>query len=308
VTADGDGDGSGENGGGDDTGGAGEVAFSWLLDLERLDPDLFRARSPRYAGRPNLFGGQVAAQALRAAATTADPAHLPHSFHLYFLRPGRVGEPVLLEVSRVRDGRSFTTRDVVARQEGEAILTMSASFHTEEPGVADYSPPATPVPPPDPERAEALHRAGWASGYAPLDVIRLPAVDGDDPRVPHLRSWIRFHDPLGDDPVVHACAFAYLTDTQTGSAPAGASGVEAGTYMMTSLDHALHFHRPIRADEWSLVDFEPVSVGRGRGMTRGTIHALDGRLGATVQQELLMRPLTGGRRPTGPPVDPDLGA
>jgi acyl-CoA thioesterase-2 len=284
-----------------------EVSFSWLLDLEQIDRDLFRAQSPHYTGRPNLFGGQVAAQALRAAATTSDPDHLPHSFHLYFLRPGRVGQPVILDVSRVRDGRSFTTRNVVARQEGEAILTMSASFHKEEPGVADYSPPATMVPPPEEGAAEPLHQAQWASGYAPLDLIKLPPADDDDPRVPHVRSWIRFHDALGDDPVVHACGFAYFTDTQTGSAPAMASGMAQGSYMMTSLDHALHFHRPIRADEWSLVDFEPVSVGRGRGMTRGTIHALDGHLGATVQQELLMRELSGDRRPSAPPVDPVLG-
>lgn len=283
-----------------------EVAFSWLLDLERLDPDLFRARSPNYTGRPNLFGGQVAAQSLWAAAATSDPDHLPHSFHLYFVRPGLVGRPVLLQVQRVRDGRSFTTRNVVASQDGEAILTMSASFHKEEPGVADYSPPATAVAPPDEVGAEPLHRNGWASGYAALDVIRLPPADDDDPRVPHVRSWIRFHDRLADDPVVHACAFAYLTDTQTGSAPSLASGLESGSYMMTSLDHALHFHRPIRADEWALVDFEPVSVGRGRGMTRGTIHALDGRLGATVQQELLMRTLSGDRRPSGPPIPREL--
>jgi acyl-CoA thioesterase-2 len=300
VTPDGD-----TTGGGDGPGG--EIPFSWLLDLERIDPDLFRARSPHYEGRPNLFGGQVAAQSLRAAALTTDPDHLPHSFHLYFLRPGRVGQPVLLEVSRVRDGRSFTTRNVVARQEGEAILTMSASFHREEPGVADYSPPATPFPPPDEDTAVPLHQAEWATGYAPLDVIRLPASPGDDPRVPHVRSWIRFHDGLDDDPVVHACGFAYLTDTQTGTAPGSASGLEHGSYMMTSLDHALHFHRPIRADEWSLVDFEPVSVGRGRGMTRGTIHALDGRLGASVQQELLMRELSPERRASAPPSDPLLG-
>jgi acyl-CoA thioesterase-2 len=288
------------------------VTLGWLLDLERLDRDLFRAPSPRYRRRRNLFGGQVAAQSLRAAAATVPAGHLPHSYHLYFMRPGRIAEPVLLYVSRVRDGRSFSTRNVVAQQDGEAILTMSASFHVLEAGPADYHLPAARVPGPDdpmlgatPEPITRQHE-----GYAPLEARHLPTPAADassDGGVHRVRSWMRLHEALDDDPVVHACAFAYMSDTATGNAPLAASGYrDYSQLMMTSLDHALHFHRLIRADDWVLVEFEAVSVGTGRGFTRGTIHAADGRLGAHVEQELLMRSLDPGRSSYPPPPDRDL--
>lgn len=286
------------------------VTLASLLDLERLDRDLFRGLSPKYLNRPNLFGGQVAAQSLRAAATTAPPGHLPHSYHLYFMRPGRMEEPVLFYVSRVRDGRSFTTRNVVAQQDGEAILTMSASFHIEEDGVADYHLPRSEVPAPDDPSLVATDdpETRQRDGYAPIEVRHLAnrtevTTSGTVHRV---RSWMRMHEALGDDPIVHACAFAYLSDTATGSAPLAAAGCDYSQLMMTSLDHALHFHRPIRADDWALVEFQAVSIGAGRGFSRGTIHALDGRLAASVQQELLMRPLQPGRLSAPVPRDRDL--
>ena len=280
-----------------------QPSLTWLLDLERLDKDLYRAPSPRYLGRRNLFGGQVAAQALRAAAMTVEAEHSPHSFHLYFMRPGTIGEPVMLYVARIRDGRSFTTRNVVAQQDGEAILTMSASFHRAEPGDLDYQTAIAPisVPGASPDGVGAEGRPSHA-GYAPLDVI---GVDGEpaDERGTYRsasRFWMRSSDKLPDDPVVHACALAYMSDSQTGSAPILAAGRSYDDIMMTSLDHALHYHRHIRADEWVLVDFEPISVGNGRGMTRATIHSYSGTLGATVQQELLMRELTRGRHSAQP--------
>jgi acyl-CoA thioesterase-2 len=263
-----------------------EVSLTWLLDLERVDRDVFLAASPDYPGRRNLFGGQVAAQSLRAAATTVDQPHLPHSLHLYFLRPGRVGEPVVLYVDRIRDGRSFTTRTVVARQDGEAILTMSCSFHREEPDVVDYGPPMASVASPEASAGADPFGRGRGSGYVGLDVARVPAPPEAEPPV---RIWMRVAEPLPDDPVVHACAIAYLTDTETGTAPVAATRRGFGDLMMTSLDHALHFHRPVRADDWLLLDFEAVSIGRGRGMTQATVHAADGTLGATIRQELLMR-------------------
>jgi acyl-CoA thioesterase-2 len=285
--------------------GGGQPSLTWLLDLERLDKDLYRAPSPHYTGRRNLFGGQVAAQSLRAAAMTVESDHRPHSFHLYFMRSGVIGEPVMLYVARIRDGRSFTTRNVVAQQDGEAILTMSASFHRAEPGELDYQSAIASVSAPDgiqPGFVPGESSRPVRSGYAPLDVIPV-AGEPPDARGTYrsaARYWMRCRDTLPDDPVVHACALAYMSDSQTGSAPMIASGRTYDDFMMTSLDHALHFHRHIRADEWVLVDFEPISVGNGRGMTRATIHALDGTLGATVQQELLMRELPWGRHSAQP--------
>jgi acyl-CoA thioesterase-2 len=291
----------------------GEPSLTWLLDLEQLDRDLYRAPSPHYTGRRNLFGGQVAAQALRAAAMTVPADRRPHSFHLYFMRPGAIGRPIVLYVARIRDGRSFTTRNVVAQQDGEAILTMSASFHRAEPGQVDYQLAIPAVEPPD--RAPAAVGPGSSSGesgeeragYARLEVITLDGEPADERGTYRsaARFWMRCCEQLSDDPVVHACALAYMSDSQTGSAPIIASARTYDDFMMTSLDHALHFRRHIRADEWVLVDFEPMSVGNGRGMTRATIHAVDGTLGATVQQELLMRELPGGRR-SAQPGTPDM--
>ncbi|MGE0881759.1 MAG: acyl-CoA thioesterase [Acidimicrobiia bacterium] len=285
----------------------GDTPLTTILDIERLDRDLFRAQSPHYTGRRNIFGGQVASQSLMAAAMTVPPEHRPHSFHLYFMRSGAIGEPIVFYVSRIRDGRSFTTRNVIAQQGGEAILTMSASFHKHEPGDVNYQSAIAPVAPPD----VAVPTQDWAihdhdrRGYAPLEVIHM---GGDAPdatgtyRSAH-RVWMRCADKLPDDPLFHACALAYMSDTQTGSGPVVASGRGFDAFMMTSLDHALHFHRHVRADEWLLVDFEPMSVTNGRGMTRATIHSHDGVLGATVQQELLMRELREGARShqPGPP-------
>jgi acyl-CoA thioesterase-2 len=262
------------------------ITFDWLLDLHQVDRDLYVAPSPSYTHRPNLFGGQVSAQCLLAAARSIDAPHLPHSFHLYFMRAGIVGAPVVLYVDRIRDGRSFTTRNVVARQDGEAILTMSASFHKGEPGELDHQLPRPDVPVPD-ERTPREPRNPDA-GYVPIEVVSVameaPGVD---------RCWMRLADPIGDDPVLHACALAYMSDTRTGHAPMTAVGdVGRHRIQMTSLDHALHFHRHIRSDEWVLFDYDATSVGRGRGLTRATIHSEAGVLGATLEQELLMRERT----------------
>jgi acyl-CoA thioesterase-2 len=185
---------------------------------------------------------------------------------------------------------------------------MSASFHRPEPGEVDYQSAIPPGAPPD-RTGGGLWRSsdGQRAGYSPFEVIALP-VEPADSRGTYrsaARFWMRCCEPLPEDPVVHACALAYMSDSQTGSAPILASGRTYDDYMMTSLDHALHFHRHIRADSWVLVDFEPVSVGNGRGMTRATIHARDGTLGATVQQELLMRELPRGR-PSAQPGPPDM--
>jgi acyl-CoA thioesterase II len=263
------------------------ITLGWLLDLQQIDRDLYVAPSPSYTHRPNLFGGQVSAQCLWAAALSVDPPHLPHSFHLYFLRAGIVGQPVVLYVDRIRDGRSFTTRTVVARQNGEAILTMSASFHKIEEGELDHQLLMAGIPVPDLPRGES-QPGNPDAGYAPMDVVPVVA---EQPGVD--RCWMRMHDQLDDDPIVHACALAYMSDTRTGHAPMTAIGEPGyGRIQMTSLDHALHFHRHVRADDWVLFDYDAASVGRGRGLTRATIHSAGGVLGATLEQELLMRELS----------------
>jgi len=278
------------------------VSLLWLLDLHRVDRDLFAGPSPAYTHRPTLFGGQVAAQALRAATLTVDADHLPHSLHLYFLRPGRVGQDVIFYVDRVRDGRSFTTRNVVVRQEGEAILTMSASFHRDEPSPVSFQQPIADAPHPDHATAAppagGLDVASRGTGYVALESIDL---GGDPPgeRGEHrstARSWTRTAERLPDDPHIHACALAYMSDTRTGSGPIMVAGGRYADFMMTSLDHTLYFHRPVRADEWLLFDSSPVSIAGSRALAHTTVHAWDGTLGATVSQELLMRV----RRPDPP--------
>jgi len=272
------------------------VSLAWLLDLERVDRDVFMGKSPHYTGRLTLFGGQVAAQALMAASRTVEVDHRPHSLHLYFMRPGRIGQPVVLYVGRVRDGRSFTTRNVIAQQNGEAILTMSTSFHRHEPGELAYQRPKPDAPGP-----EELAAAGATDdkpsdgpnrhGYVPSDTLTIPMPEGAgvDPSPARARYWVRLREALADDPLVHACALTYLSDWHTGAAPMKVSGRTYAELMMTSLDHALHFHQFVRADDWLLVDCEAVAVLNSRGMGRMTIHGRDGSLAATVQQELLMR-------------------
>ena len=253
-----------------------------LLELDRLGPDEFRhANGSQRSAGGRLFGGQVASQALRAASATVGPELAVHSLHSYFLRPGRLGVPIDLTVDRIRDGRSFTTRRVVASQGDEAIFELSASFHVDEPGfdVQLVIPPEAPDPESLPEQApdHAHHR--------PFDIRDLRPLPGS------TRSmWVRAAGRLPDDPVVHACALTYLSDM----GPVGAArraGPPEGDTMRASLDHVLWFHRPARADEWLLYDLEAVSLSGARGLARGLIHAHDGRLVMTVSQEALLRPV-----------------
>jgi acyl-CoA thioesterase-2 len=270
------------------------VPLLWLLDLHRVDRDLFSAPSPAYTHRPTLFGGQVAAQALRAATLTVDVGHRPHSLHLYFLRPGRPGQDVVCYVDRVRDGRSFTTRNVVVRQDGEAILTMSASFHTAEPSAVEFAQPMADVP--VPAAAPAGPPPGGIDASQGAGYVRLENIDlGGEPAGPRgerrsaARSWTRTAEELPDDPLVHACALTYLSDTRTGSGPIMVAGGSYADYQMTSLDHAIWFHRPVRADGWLLFDSTPLAISGGRALGITTVHAAGGAMVATISQELLMR-------------------
>ncbi|MFP3906597.1 MAG: acyl-CoA thioesterase [Acidimicrobiales bacterium] len=259
-----------------------------VLDLERIDRDLFRGPDPgEREGR--LFGGQVASQALRAAGATVEAEHQVNSLHAYFLRPGRFGTPVVFTVDRIRDGSSFTTRRVVATQHGEAVLNLDASFHVDEDGgVFQPQSPLAEVPDPD---SVAPDRSRRGSHHRHLDSrpVEVPG-DSDEAR----SRWVRIVDPMPDDPLVHACAITFLSDTgPLGAARRAIGGPEGDAWresMMTaSLDHCIWFHQPARADDWLFYRLEPVVVGRARGLSRGQIWTRDGVLAATVTQEALLR-------------------
>jgi acyl-CoA thioesterase-2 len=258
--------------------------FSSLLALEPHGPDTFVGVSPPYSwGR--IYGGQVIAQALWAAAATI-PAALPvHSLHAYFILGGRLDEPVRYEVDRVRNGRSFMTRRVVARQSYGAILTLEASFHVDEPGPDVNTVPAPRgVPGPD-----ELPELGWGWMLARRPVPTSPGTG-------RAMTWVRVDDSVGDDPVRHACALAFASDTGTVSAvralhPKG--GVDhqrqAEVFMGASLDHTVWFHRPVRSDRWLLIDIDCESLTGVRGLTIGHVFDDEGRHVATVAQEALVR-------------------
>jgi acyl-CoA thioesterase-2 len=271
-----------------------------LLALEPIEVNIFRGRSPD-ENRQRVFGGQVAGQALVAAARTVDDsARLVHSLHAYFLRPGDPTVPILYEVDRLRDGRSFTTRRVVAIQHGRAIFNLQASFHGPEPGPDHQMTMPTDVP--DPESLPDWHTqmapykeqmGDWYDRPRPIDVRY---VDGDPfsrKGIPTdgQRVWLRAAGQLPDDPVVHACIVTYASDMSlldTTVLPFGLAWDSPGM-QMASLDHAMWFHRPFRADEWLLYDQHALSTGSARGLAGGAIFSMDGRLVVSVVQEGLAR-------------------
>jgi acyl-CoA thioesterase-2 len=260
------------------------------LDLDGIfrlgahGPDTFVGESPPYSwGR--IYGGLVIAQALWAATQTVRPEHAAHSLHAYFILGGELGEPVRYEVDRVRNGRSFSTRRVVARQSAGAILTLGCSFQVEEEGPESQS--ATypeGVPAPDDCPGE------WDAGIQRRDVA-LPGRTGREPR---SLIWARFPERLAEDPRLHACALAYLSDLNPMSAvgaahPEGLSELDWEQTMGVSLDHALWFHRPVRADDWVLFDLTGHGVIRTRGLATGPVFMPEGTHVATVAQECLLR-------------------
>ena len=267
-----------------------------LLDLEAIEVNLFRGTSPDDE-RQRMFGGQVAGQALVAAARTVDDRAV-HSLHCYFLRPGDPNAPVLYQVDRIRDGRSFTTRRVVAIQHGRPIFNMSTSFHIEEPGF-EHSDPMPVVP--DPESLPTA-RDLWGSGDEdqsedhPLDMrwVMPNPLERDRPLPPDQQVWMRADGVLPDDPVLHACLLTYASDMtllDTSLLPHGRSWASE-EIMMASLDHAMWFHGSFRADEWLLYDqHTPVASG-ARGLAGGRVFTRDGRLVASVMQEGLIRRMT----------------
>ncbi|MGP0028984.1 MAG: acyl-CoA thioesterase [Acidimicrobiales bacterium] len=252
--------------------------LSALLTLERIDRDLFRGRNADYGPRPTLYGGQVAAQCLLAAAATVEPDRHPHSLHGYFLRAGRNDLPVVLEVDRDRDGRSFSARHVVAVQEGEVIFSMITSFHTERDGGIFDEAPRRAAPEP-----EAVARGGWNPMLEVREVTPTDFVKG----VFTDCVWVRSAASLGDDPLQHRAGLIYLSDLGTGFGQQDASLIGRGG---PSIDHSMWFQEDIRADDWVLLDLRPVKARSARGSYHGSLRDRHGALGATIYQEHLMLP------------------
>jgi len=271
-----------------------------LLALEPIEVNIFRGRSPDDE-RQRVFGGQVAGQALVAASRTVDePQRHVHSLHAYFLRPGDPAVPILYEVDRIRDGRSFTTRRVVAIQHGRAIFNLQCSFHIAEPGL-DYQ-VEPPHDWPDPETLPDWHeRLAPYKDQIGQDYERPRPIDlryawGDPTQRKGTSAasqgvWLRANGPLPDDPVLHACVVTYASDMtllDTTVLPFGRAWDSPGM-RMASLDHAMWFHRPFRADEWLQYDQRVFSTTGARGLAGGSIFTGDGRLVVSVVQEGLIR-------------------
>jgi acyl-CoA thioesterase-2 len=275
-----------------------------LLDLEPIEVNIFRGTNS-HEERQRVFGGQVAAQSLMAAGRTVAVGR-PHSLHAYFLRPGDPAVPILYEVDRIRDGRSFTTRRVVAIQHGQAIFHLSASFHVDEPGLSHQF-PMPEVPDPDTLRSlrERLepHRAAfeeWFQRPHPIEQRHIGPLPFSERASsdPVQRLWIRADGKLPDDDLLHACIATYASDMSlfdTMLAPHDVTW-EDPDFMGASLDHCMWFHRPFRADEWLLYDMDSPTAFGARGLARGFMFTRGGELVVSMVQEGLMRQLP---RPAG---------
>jgi acyl-CoA thioesterase II len=275
-----------------------------ILDLERLEVNLFRGRSPQ-VGWQRVFGGQVIGQALVAACRTIDEIaeRPPHSLHAYFLLAGDPKVPIIYEVDRIRDGRSFTTRRVVAIQHGHAIFSMSVSFHVAEPGLDHQAEmPAVPGPEELPSDAEMRARVlpimpepvrRYYERERPIEMrpVEFERYLGKKFPGGRFNVWIRTTGPLPDAAAIHQCVLAYASDLMLLDAaliPHGRTVFEK-TIMAASLDHALWFHRPFRADDWLLYAQDSPSASGARGFARGLIFTRQGELVASVAQEGLVR-------------------
>ena len=269
-----------------------------LLDLEPIEVNIFRGPTSDEK-RQRVFGGLVAGQALVAAGRTVDNGNV-HSLHAYFLRPGDPSKPILYEVDRIRDGRSFTTRRVVAIQHGRAIFNLSASFHIDEPGVDHHlAMPDAPDPESLPTFQERMapfrdQLGDWYDRPRPIDIrfVEEPTrAHKEGPRPPNQQVWMRADGVLPDDPLLHACVVAYASDTTLLDSTLLPHNVswDRGLLMMASLDHAMWFHRPFQADTWLLYDPHSPSASGARGLAYGGIYSADGRLVVSVVQEGLIR-------------------
>lgn len=273
-----------------------------ILDLEQLEHNLFRGRSPQ-DGWQRVFGGQVIGQALVAASRTVEESRPAHSLHCYFMRPGDPKVPIIYEVDRIRDGRSFTTRRVVAIQHGKAIFSMSASYHIKEEGL-EHQMPMPDIPSPEdlpneeevyqnymskaPDNIKAYFRRERPIELRPVDMEHYISNKKLDP-IQHV--WVRTTAPLPNDPAIHRCALAYASDMTLLDTSLFAHGrsVFNKDVSAASLDHGMWFHGDFRADEWLLYSQDSPWAAAGRGINRGSLYRRDGTLVATTIQEGLIR-------------------
>jgi len=275
-----------------------------MMELETHGPDTYVGTGPTYPWE-GLYGGQIVAQALRSAEITVKPGHVPHSLHAYFLRVGDAEEPVRFEVERLRDGRTFVARQVVARQSTGAILNMSASFQAQGAPTMDIQLAQIPAVG-QPEDAKDVSWSplfelrlvqgtdaggtGWGGSHAG-EGSGGPARAGEED-LHSSCSWIKWAADLGEEQAIHAAALAYASD----SGPAwiaeslhAAQGSPAAPWRPVSLDHAIWFHRPFRCDQWLLVEASTGSLHQSRGLTQGRVFSRDGALVASVAQEVFLR-------------------
>ena len=273
-----------------------------ILDLEPLEHNLFRGRSPE-DGWQRVFGGQVIGQALVAASRTVPPDREAHSLHGYFMRPGDPAVPIIYEVDRIRDGRSFVTRRVVAIQHGHAIFSMSVSFQVNEDGL-DHQTSAPDVPPPESLMSEdelkrqfMAHASETVKRYwrraRPIEVrpVSLDHYMSREPLEPIQNVWFRATGALPEDAAIHKCVLSYASDMlllDTSLYPHGRMLFDHDM-QVASLDHALWFHRPFKADDWLLYAQESPTASGARGFTRGAIYSREGVHVASVAQEGLIR-------------------
>ncbi|MGO9359803.1 MAG: acyl-CoA thioesterase II [Xanthobacteraceae bacterium] len=273
-----------------------------ILDLEPIEVNMFRGRSPHTRWQ-RVFGGQVIGQALVASCRTVE-GRMPHSLHCYFILPGDPQIPIIYEVERLRDGKSYTTRRVTAIQHGQAIFSMMVSFHAGEASTLDHQDPMPKVPHPDELTPEELMKSPVMEGmpefiqryYASDRPIELRPVEyqryfGEKVPDGRINIWIRTAAKLPDDPALHLCALAYASDFSLLDSVMSRYGrtLFDGRVMAASLDHAMWFHRPFRADEWLLYSQDSPSAQGGRGLARGSIFKPDGTLVASVAQEGSLR-------------------
>ena len=274
-----------------------------LLNLETIEHNLFRGQSQDIGGR-SVFGGQVVSQALVAATRTLEDDRHTHSLHAYFLRPGDMKAPIVYEVDRIRDGGSFTTRRVVAIQHGEAIFSMSCSFQTLEEGLEHQAVDMLDVPPPEDVEPESEIRKRLApkiperfresfTQERPIEIRPIDPVNFFQPekKPPRKQVWFKTNGQLNDSLPLHQALMAYASDfglLGTGMMPHGLSFVDPQV-QAASLDHAIWFHHPFRADDWLLYDMESPSASNARSFNRGLIYNREGQLVASVVQEGLMR-------------------
>lgn len=272
------------------------MAIEQILDLEQLEVNIYRGAvyNPESGYLARTFGGHIAGQALVSAVRTVGPQYHVHSLHGYFLRAGDATKPAVYLVDRPRDGSSFCTRRVNAVQNGEVIFSMGASFQTEQSGIEHQD--VMPVTPP-PDDLPDFHSKGGVFGgggiaqFAEWDIRRVPrdqiaALPG---KAAQQQVWFKHRDRMPDNPLLHICALAYMSDLTLLASAHATHEEERSHIAVASLDHAMWFMRPFRADEWLLYDQSSPSAGGGRALTQGQIYNQQGDLVAAVVQEGLTR-------------------